>query len=121
MKKSYSTFRKVAFAEGVSFLILLFIAMPLKYFGDMPKAVTIVGSLHGILFVAFGVLSIDVKNSFKKQFSWLVKAGLAYLLPFGTFYMDREWKKEEAEAMAADWFYLVQMTIYYWKKTVKAV
>jgi len=102
MKKSYSTFRKVAFAEGVSFLILLFIAMPLKYFGDMPKAVTIVGSLHGILFVAFGVLSLDVKNSFKKPFSWLVKAGLASLLPFGTFYMDREWKKEEVEAMAAD-------------------
>lgn len=98
MKTKYSIFRKVAFAEGVSFLVLLFIAMPLKYFGDIPKAVTVVGSLHGILFVAFGILALDVKNNFKKPFSWLVKAGLASLLPFGTFYMDREWKKEETAA-----------------------
>ena len=98
MKTKYSIFRKVAFAEGVSFLVLLFIAMPLKYFGDIPKAVTLVGSLHGILFVAFGILALDVKNNFKKPFSWLVKAGLASLLPFGTFYMEREWKKEETAA-----------------------
>lgn len=96
MKTKYNVFRKIAFAEGVSFLVLLLIAMPLKYFAGMPMAVTVVGSLHGVLFVAFAVYAWEVKTSYKKDLRWLMKAGLASLLPFGTFYMDREWKKEEA-------------------------
>ena len=52
MNKTYSWFRKIAMAEGVSFLVLLLIAMPLKYMADYPKAVTIVGGLHGVLFIA---------------------------------------------------------------------
>jgi integral membrane protein len=51
--KTFNWFRKIAFAEGVSFLVLLLIAMPLKYFANLPIAVTIVGGLHGFLFVAF--------------------------------------------------------------------
>lgn len=98
MKKTFSIFRKIAFAEGVSFLILLFIAMPLKYIAGIPMAVTVVGGLHGVLFVAFAVYAWEVKTTYKKDLRWLVKAGLASLLPFGTFYMDREWKKEEAMA-----------------------
>ena len=74
--------------------------MPLKYFAGMPMAVTIVGGLHGILFVAFAVLAREVKSEYKKDFNWLVKAGLASIIPFGTFYMDKQWKKEEAEAAA---------------------
>ena len=99
MKKTFSLFRKIAFAEGISFLVLLFIAMPLKYFASMPMAVTIVGGLHGILFVAFIALAYEVKGTYKKDFKWLVKAGLASILPFGTFVMDKQWKKEEAEAI----------------------
>ena len=64
----------------------------------MPMAVTIVGGLHGILFVAFFILAREVMSDYKKGFKWLVKAGLASLLPFGTFVMDKEWKKEEAAA-----------------------
>lgn len=100
MKKTFNWFRKIAFAEGVSFIVLLFGAMPLKYFAGMPMAVTIVGGLHGILFVAFAVLAREVKSEYKKDFNWLVKAGLASIIPFGTFYMDKQWKKEEAEAAA---------------------
>ena len=96
MKKTFSWFRKVAMAEGVSFLVLLFIAMPLKYFANMPMAVKIMGGLHGVLFVTFVVLAWEVKSDNRKSFLWLVKAGLASLLPFGTFVMDKEWKKEEA-------------------------
>ena len=96
MKKTYSWFRKVAFAEGVSFLVLLFIAMPLKYMFDMPRAVSIVGGLHGILFIAFIALAWEVKNECKKDWAWLVKSFIASIIPFGTFWMDsREWKKEE--------------------------
>lgn len=98
MRKTFSWFRKIAFAEGVSFLVLLFVAMPLKYFANLPMAVTIVGGLHGVLFVAFAILAREVKSDYKKDFKWLVKAGLASLLPFGTFVMDKEWKREEAAA-----------------------
>lgn len=99
MKKTFNWFRKIAIAEGVSFLVLLFIAMPLKYFAHMPLAVTVCGGLHGILFIAFLILAREVKSEYKKDFSWLVRAGLASILPFGTFYMDHKyWKKEEAAA-----------------------
>lgn len=95
MKKSYKDFRLIALAEGVSFLVLLFIAMPLKYFADLPMAVTVVGGLHGVLFIAFGILALKVKTDCKRNVAWLAKAGLASLLPFGTFIMDKQWKKEE--------------------------
>ena len=96
MKKTFNWFRKVAYAEGVSFLVLLFIAMPLKYFAATPLAVTVAGGLHGVLFIGFIVLVYLVKEEYKKDWRWLVKAFLASILPFGTFVMDREWKKEEA-------------------------
>ena|SRR5688572_31975333 len=94
MNKTYSWFRKIAFAEGVSFLVLLLIAMPLKYMADYPLAVTIVGGLHGVLFIAFIIMAWEVKKEFKRDWKWLGKAGLASILPFGTFVLDREWKKE---------------------------
>jgi len=93
-KNLFSWFRKIGLAEGVSFLVLLFIAMPLKYFAAMPMAVTIAGSIHGLLFVSFIILAYQVKESFKKNNNWLYKAFLASVIPFGTFVMDREWRKE---------------------------
>jgi integral membrane protein len=97
MKKTYSWFRKIAFAEGVSFLVLLFIAMPLKYMASLPIAVSIVGGLHWLLFISFIIMAWEVRNEFKRDFRWLLKAGLASIIPFGTFIMDKEWKKEERQ------------------------
>ena len=96
MKNSFSWFRKVGMVEGISFLVLLFVAMPLKYFAGMPMAVTIVGGLHGLLFVSFIILAYMVKESFKKDNKWLFKAFIASILPFGTMVMDKEWKKEQS-------------------------
>ncbi|HEX5655194.1 MAG TPA: DUF3817 domain-containing protein [Chitinophagaceae bacterium] len=95
-KKPFALFRKIAFAEGVSFLVLLFIAMPLKYFAAMPMAVTIIGSLHGILFIAMLVTAYDTRDRYGKNIGWLAKVFIASIIPFGTFIMDKEWKKEEA-------------------------
>ncbi|MBC7949590.1 MAG: DUF3817 domain-containing protein [Chitinophagaceae bacterium] len=92
--KTFSLFRKIAFAEGMSFLILLLIAMPLKYYAGFPLAVTIVGGLHGVLFIAFIIMAWETKREYRKNFTWLMKAFLASIIPFGTFYMDREWRKE---------------------------
>jgi integral membrane protein len=101
--KSSSTlswFRKIAIAEGISFLVLLGIAMPLKYFAGIPIAVTIVGSLHGVLFIAFMVLTWEIKDEpavagWKKNFSWIVLCFLAAILPFGTFVLDKQLKKQQ--------------------------
>ena len=78
--------------EGVSYLLLLFIAMPLKYAYDMPMAVKITGMAHGVLFVAYRmVLALCMK-----KFSWKLGFGvylfIATLIPFGTFVTDRKLK-----------------------------
>lgn len=98
MKNVFTTFRKIAFLEGLSFLLLLFIAMPLKYLANFPMAVTVVGGIHGVLFIAFLYLAWEVKSEHKKNFSWLIKAFLASILPFGTIIMDKQWKQEAISA-----------------------
>lgn len=99
MKKTFHWFRKIAIAEGVSFLVLLLIAMPLKYMASLPIAVTIAGSLHGMLFISFMILAREVQTDYNKDFRWLGKAFLASIIPAGTFIMDRQWKKEEAQGV----------------------
>tara|TARA_B100000900_G_C20102979_1_gene522735 strand:+ start:80 stop:376 length:297 start_codon:yes stop_codon:yes gene_type:complete len=78
--------------EGISYLLLLGIAMPMKYYFDMPMAVKIVGMVHGILFVAYCLLLVPCM----KKFEWKLRFGiylfLATLIPFGTFVTDRKLK-----------------------------
>ena len=75
--------------EGYSYLVLLFIAMPLKYIFNIPELVRPVGSVHGVLFVAFmlllALMFFKVKLSFKNS----VFAFLLSLVPFGTFFLKR--------------------------------
>jgi integral membrane protein len=97
--KTFHWFRKIAIAEGISFLVLLLIAMPLKYFAGFPIAVTIAGGLHGILFIGFLVMARETKNEYRKSPGWLAKAILASLLPFGTIVMDKYWKREEVASV----------------------
>src|SRR5688500_8571958 len=99
---TFNWFRKIAFAEGVSFLVLLFIAMPLKYLANRPMPVTIVGGLHGFLFVAFVIMALAAMSMYKKNWVWLIKSFIASVIPFGTFWMDHiQWKKEEADIKQA--------------------
>jgi integral membrane protein len=95
MKETFSWFRKAAIAEGISFIILLGVAMPLKYLAKLPLAVTIAGSIHGLLFITFIRLAWEVKNKHAKSGGWMGKAFVASILPFGTIVMDKHWKKEE--------------------------
>jgi len=92
-KKLLQRFRWIAIAEGISFLVLLGIAMPLKYFFHFPEAVKIVGWLHGVLFVGYIFMAFQVMTAFEWSFGWLSKAFLAGLLPFGTFVLDRQLKR----------------------------
>lgn len=98
-KKLITWFRRVAIAEGISFLVLLLIAMPLKYFAGLPEAVKIVGWVHGVLFVAFLALAYEVKTVVNENFTWLIKAFIASLLPFGTFVFDKQFAKEQNQSL----------------------
>jgi integral membrane protein len=95
MNKKLSWLRRAGIAEGISFLVLLCIAMPLKYFFKEPMAVTVAGWIHGILFVAFLFLAWEVKTDRNKSAKWFGTAFLASLLPAGTFFFDKKLKEEE--------------------------
>lgn len=95
MKKAYRRFREIAKWEGFSYLALLGIAMPLKYFAGIPMAVTVIGSIHGFLFVAMGILALDVRQEAKHSFTWVLTAFIASIVPFGTFYWDKKWREEQ--------------------------
>lgn len=91
---SLSIFRKVAVAEGISYLLLLFVAMPLKYFANMPLAVKYTGWAHGLLFVLYAAFLIMAWMEQKWKFSKAVLIFLASLLPFMPFVVDRKLKDE---------------------------
>lgn len=88
--------RTIGIYEGISYLVLLAIAMPLKYFADFPQAVSIVGMLHGILFVLFGAALLHVWIKHRWSFLKVVAAFISSLIPFGTFVLDARLRKEEA-------------------------
>lgn len=83
-------FRLLAFAEGLSFLIVLFITMPLKYYYDQPQPNKVVGMLHGLLFVGYCYYVLLLK--WERNWSWgkALLLWLASIVPFGTFVAD--WK-----------------------------
>lgn len=93
-------FRLVAVAEGISYLFLLLVAMPLKYFAGYPAVVKYGGWLHGVLFVAYCALLLQVWIRYKWKFARAVWAFAASLLPFGTFVLDSQLKKQMHELKA---------------------
>ena len=87
--------RAVGITEGVSFLLLLGIAMPLKYFAGLPGAVTVMGWLHGILFIGFLVVLMQAREAVGWNLRRTGMVLLAALLPFGPFVIDRRLREED--------------------------
>ena len=81
--------RLVGKIEGVSFLVLLCIAMPLKYAAGMPMAVKVVGWAHGVLFVLFVASLWGARREAKLPVRLSAMVFIAALLPFGPFLIDR--------------------------------
>lgn len=75
--------------EGYSYLLLLFIAMPLKYLYNTPQFVRPIGSLHGVLFVLFIILLAILFFRYNLSFKKALFAFLLSLIPFGTFFLKR--------------------------------
>ncbi len=89
----FNIFRIVGFLEGLSYLLLLGIATPIKYGLDDPQYVKLLGMPHGLLFVAYVAMAIMLR----KEYNWSSKLFglvlLASVVPFGTFYVDRKYLK----------------------------
>lgn len=86
-------FRLMGFIEGASLLILLFIAMPLKYWADIPMAVTIVGSLHGFFFMTYLLILAYTTYKIRWSFAWVFSAVAVAFIPFGNIILDTKLKK----------------------------
>ncbi|KEO72546.1 DUF3817 domain-containing protein [Anditalea andensis] len=94
-EKTLQRFRIISIAEGISFLVLLFIAMPLKYTMDMPLAVTYVGWAHGALFVLYIYIIFPTSRKLKWGYMKTFWGLIVSVLPFGPFLFDRKLKQEQ--------------------------
>lgn len=96
--KTISFLRRIALLEGGSFLLLLGIAMPLKYWAGMPLAVKWVGLLHGALFVIFCYALLQVMLRTQWTLARCALVFVASIFPFGPFLLDKQMRAWQLEA-----------------------
>jgi integral membrane protein len=90
-------FRWIALLEGVSFLLLLGVAMPLKYVAGQPQGVRVIGMAHGLLFITYVLLLLTLVVKRWCSVRKAIKAFGLSLLPFGTFLLDRSLRADLAD------------------------
>ena len=91
-KTTMDKFRLINFIEGISFLILVFVAMPLKYMFEYPIATKIAGMTHGVLFIIFLIMLSQAIQKYKFGTKFSIILFVASLIPFGTTWTDRKLK-----------------------------
>lgn len=84
-------FRVISFLEGVSYLLLLFVAVPIKYFNGDDSYVKLLGMPHGLFFMLYIILAIVIQKQMKWNAKTLGIVMLASIIPFGTFYIDKRY------------------------------
>lgn len=89
-------FRATAILEGISYLLLFGITMPLKYWADILQPNKVVGYAHGILFILYVVVAVVFCWERKWNLKRFLVLFVASLLPFGTFYADKKYLKDLA-------------------------
>lgn len=95
LKQPLKKFRFMGLLEGSSLLILIFLAMPLKYFFGLPEAVSTVGAIHGFLFVIYCFMIAYMTFVVKWPFLYSVFAVIVAFIPFGNLVLDRQLRKLE--------------------------
>ncbi|WP_046242567.1 DUF3817 domain-containing protein [Hymenobacter terrenus] len=90
LKSPIGRLRLLGLFEGISLLLLLGLAVPLKHFYGQPGLVRVLGSVHGLLFVLFVLNTLWVGVEYQWRFATTWKVLLACIVPFGTFYVDRK-------------------------------
>ncbi|MDF9797634.1 integral membrane protein [Catalinimonas alkaloidigena] len=88
--------RTAAILEGISYLLLLGITMPLKYLADMPEPNMIVGYAHGLLFIWYVGLVVLVAYRYRWNFKSTAIALAASLIPAATFYVEAKMLKDKS-------------------------
>ncbi len=83
-------FKLVAILEGISFLLLLGVAMPLKYIWGFAEATKVIGMVHGLLFIAYVIMVILIREQLKWNAKTTLLALIASVLPLGPFVVDRK-------------------------------
>lgn len=97
IKTQLGRLRLLAFIEGISFLILLFVTMPLKYAFQISEPNKVFGIVHGLLFIiyVFAVIQIKIEQQWKiRKMLWAL---VASVVPFGTFWADKKLFKPQTE------------------------
>lgn len=89
-----NVFRFVAFLEGLSYILLLGIAVPIKYIANDPQYVKLLGMPHGVLFIAYIALAFTLKPEQPWSKPTFYKILVASIIPFGTVYIDRQYLKQ---------------------------
>ncbi|KIL45435.1 DUF3817 domain-containing protein [Jeotgalibacillus soli] len=95
LKTPIGKLRVMGYFEGISLLVLLAIAMPLKYVFDIPEAVTLVGSIHGFLFVVYCLVITYVTYVTRWKWHWPLVSFAVAFIPFGNVMLDFKLKKLE--------------------------
>lgn len=95
LKTPIGRLRVVGFIEGSSYLLLLGIAMPLKYIAGIPEAVKIIGWVHGLFFIFFLAAALQVHLIVRWPFLRVLGVLAASVIPFGTFILDKYLRREE--------------------------
>jgi integral membrane protein len=98
-KNPLRTFTLVGYCEGISFLVLLGIATPLKRLAGIPEPVFVIGWIHGILWIVYMLTASRCRSVYKWRFRTFLGAALASVLPFGPFVFDR-WLRNTASRPA---------------------
>lgn len=96
LRDAIGRLRLIGMIEGASYIVLLGIAMPLKYFADMPHAVRVVGMAHGVLFIVFCLALVHAWAERAWPLGRVARLFVASLLPFGPFVVDRGLRDEQA-------------------------
>lgn len=84
----------IGITEGISFLLLLFVAVPIKYLGNNPALVHLLGPIHGGLFLLYIASAVGVARILNWRWFYVVLAGLASVVPFGPFIFEA-WLRRE--------------------------
>ncbi len=94
LRDSLKRFRVISYIEGLSYLILVFIAMPIKYIGENPYPVKVFGMAHGVLFILFVLFLWDAMRKYEWNKNFSSRLFIYSLIPFGSFVIERKVKAQ---------------------------
>ena len=97
LNSALQRFRIISAIEGLSYLILVFIAMPIKYMGDNPYYVKIFGMAHGVLFILFMISLFETKRKESWDTGFMFQLFVLSLIPFGAFVIENRVKPKKVK------------------------